>query len=78
MRQPELNAALRDLAAKVAAIEPPGSLEADVMAEFDRAHNSRPVRMRPMRLAGFGGEGSADGTNCEERIILDGLIELLL
>ena len=38
MKDPELEASLRRLAKRVAAVEPPGSVDAAVLAEFDRAH----------------------------------------
>jgi hypothetical protein len=41
MNDPQLGPSLRDLAARVAAVEPPAGLEAAVMAEFDRAHRRR-------------------------------------
>jgi hypothetical protein len=45
MNDPQLKAAMRNLSARVAAIEPPEGIEAAVMAEFDRArrHRSMPV-----------------------------------
>ncbi len=39
---------MRDLAARVTAVEPPAGLEAAVMAEFDRAHRHRPTRIWAM------------------------------
>jgi hypothetical protein len=44
MNDPQLEASMRRLAARVAAIEPPGGIEAAVMAEFDRAHHRKRVR----------------------------------
>ena len=41
MKDPQLDAAMRNLAARMAAIEPPASVEAAVMAEFDRAQGRR-------------------------------------
>jgi len=45
MNDPQLDAARRKLAARMAAIAPPEGLEAAVMAEFDRAHRRRPTRV---------------------------------
>lgn len=45
MNDPQMGPAMRNLAARVAAIEPPEGLEAAVMAEFDRAHRRRPARI---------------------------------
>ena len=45
MNDPQLGAAMRNLAERVAAIEAPDGLEAAVMAEFDRVHRRRPLRM---------------------------------
>ena len=45
MKDPQLNAAMRNLAARIAAIEPPAAVEAAVMAEFDRAQGRRRLRM---------------------------------
>ncbi|HEX3746085.1 MAG TPA: hypothetical protein VHW09_19230 [Bryobacteraceae bacterium] len=44
MRDPQLEASMRRLAAQVAAMETPQSVEAAVMAEFDRVHRRRPGR----------------------------------
>jgi hypothetical protein len=43
MNHPQLGPAMRNLANRVAGIEPPEGLEAAVMAEFDRAHRRRPA-----------------------------------
>jgi hypothetical protein len=49
MNDPQLRSGMRDLAKRVAGIEPPEGLEAAVMVEFDRAHRRRPpVRMFAM------------------------------
>jgi hypothetical protein len=48
MNHPQLGPAMRNLAERVAMIEPPEGLEATVMAEFDRAHRRRPARMFAM------------------------------
>jgi hypothetical protein len=49
MNDPQLRSGMRDLAKRVAGIEPPEGLEAAVMAEFDLAHRRRPpVRMFAM------------------------------
>jgi hypothetical protein len=45
MNDPQFGPAMRNLAARVAAIEPPEGLEGAVMAEFDRAHRRRPLRV---------------------------------
>ena len=44
MNDPQLESAMRNLASRVRAVEPPAGLENAVMAEFDRAHRRRPVR----------------------------------
>jgi hypothetical protein len=49
MNDPQLESGMRNLAARVAAIEPPGEIEAAVMAEFDRVHR------RPWRAFVLGG-----------------------
>lgn len=48
MNDPQMEAAMRNLAARVAAIAPPEGLEAAVMAEFDRTHRRRPTRVLAM------------------------------
>ncbi len=48
MNDPQMEAAMRNLAARVAAVTPPEGLEAAVMAEFDRAHRRRPTRVYAM------------------------------
>jgi hypothetical protein len=48
MNHPQLGPAMRNLAERVAGIEPPEGLESAVMAEFDRAHRRRPSRMLAM------------------------------
>jgi hypothetical protein len=48
MNDPQMEAARRHLAARVAAVAPPDGLEAAVMAEFDRAHRRQPTRMLAM------------------------------
>jgi hypothetical protein len=45
MNDPDLRPALRQLAARMSAVEPPAGMEAAVMAEFDRAHRRRPIRV---------------------------------
>ena len=44
MNDPQWGPAMRRLADRVAAIEPPAALERAVMAEFDRVHRRRPLR----------------------------------
>jgi hypothetical protein len=41
MNHPQFGPAMRNLAARVAAVDPPDGLEAAVMAEFDRVHRRR-------------------------------------
>jgi hypothetical protein len=45
MNDPELRPALRHLAAHMSAVSPPAGMEAAVMAEFDRVHQNRPIRV---------------------------------
>lgn len=45
MNDPQLQAGMRKLASRVAAIEPPEGIEKAVMAEFDRAHRPRRARV---------------------------------
>ena len=45
MKDPQLESALRNLAARIAAIEPPKEMEAAVMAEFDRTRSRRRGRV---------------------------------
>jgi hypothetical protein len=45
MKDPQIGPAMRNLAARVAAVEPPACLEAAVMAEFDRVHRRKPGRV---------------------------------
>jgi hypothetical protein len=45
MNDPQFESRMRDLAARVAAIEPPEGMERAVMAAFDRAHRRRRVRV---------------------------------
>ena len=51
MSDPQLDPAMRRLAARVEAIRPPEGIEAAVMAEFDRVHRRR----SPLRIVAFGG-----------------------
>ena len=48
MTEPELSAAFRDLADRVAAVRPPKDLEASVLSEFERAHRGRRTRFVAM------------------------------
>jgi hypothetical protein len=45
MKDPQLQSAMRNLATRMAAVEPPQAIEDGVMAEFDRTHRPRPTRL---------------------------------
>ncbi len=45
MNDPQMEAAMRNLAARVASVAPPDGLEAVVIAEFDRTRRRRPSRI---------------------------------
>ena len=49
MSDPQLVPAMRNLASRVAAVGPPGDLEAGLLAEFDRVHPAR-SRRAPLRF----------------------------
>jgi len=52
MSDPQLRPAMRNLAERIAAVEPPAGLEAAVMEEFDRAQRRRRAAPRTLALCG--------------------------